>query len=288
VTVSIGAPLDVSLAGGLDGATIADDNVLIRGSVSAPPNSAMSINGIVAHIDDTGQFHLNDFQIAPGTNTVNAVLTTQDGQTTSRSIALTSTGRGPFVVRAAPTEGLDTLPVTFTIENPSATPFARMSVDLDNNGLSDIDVTPAQLSSGTLTFSATYPTGTWLAVVKAYDDQNRVIYSTSKSIVVLSPTILQANLRGIYDGMLGRLKTGNVQGALTALTGSARERYEPMLASLQPSLPSIVDQLGTLTEINFDTDIAELAVVQPAPDGARRFMLYMIRSEDGIWRLDGM
>ena len=62
--------------------------------------------------------------------------------------------------------------------------------------------TPAQFSDGKLTVTATYPVGTWLAVIKAFDDQDRVIYSTSKSIVVLLPSVLQGNLRAIYDGML--------------------------------------------------------------------------------------
>jgi hypothetical protein len=286
--VRVGNAVDVAITGGLDGATVADDNVLVRGSVSAPPNAAMTINGVVTHIDDAGRFQANDVPLATGANTITAIVTTQDGQTSSRTITLNSTGRGPFVVRAAPAEGLGSLTVAITVENPDSSPFARMTFDLDNDGLANITVTPAQFSDGKLTVSATYPIGTWLAVVKAYDDQDRVIYSTSKSIVVLSPVALQAKLNGIYDGMLNRLRTGNVQGALSALTASARERYGAVLGQLETALPSIVDQLGVLTEFNFGIDLAELSVVRATPDGPRRFMLYMLRSEDGIWRFDGM
>jgi len=288
MTVSVGGAVDVDLASGLDGATVADDNVLVRGTVSAPPNSAMTVNGIVTHIDDAGRFQANDVPLAAGANTITAVVTTQDGQTSSRTIALNSTGRGPFVVRAAPVEGLDSLTVAFTVENPDNSPFARMTFDLDNDGSANVTVTPAQFSNGTLTVSATYPIGTWVAVVKAYDDQDRVIYSTSKSIVVLSPAVLQGKVKGIYDGMLSRLKAGNVQGALSAFTGSARDRYGAMLGELEPALPSIIDQIGELREFNFGLDFAELSVVRATPDGPRRFMLYLLRSEDGIWRFDGM
>jgi len=66
-----------------------------------------------------------------------------------------------------------------------------------------------------------------LTTIFTYDDQDRVIYSTSKSIVVLSPAVLQGKVKGIYDGMLSRLKAGNVQGALSAFTGSASNSRLP-------------------------------------------------------------
>jgi hypothetical protein len=88
--------------------------------------------------------------------------------------------------------------------------------------------------------------------------------------------------------MLTRLQAGNVQTALTAFTGSARNRYGAVLTALQPTLPSIIDQLGDLTEFTFGIDLAELSVVRATPDGPRRFLLYLLRSEDGIWRFDGM
>jgi hypothetical protein len=288
LTVGVGGAIDVSLASGLDGATIEDDNALIQGTVAAPPNSAMTVNGIVTHIDDAGHFQANDVPLTVGANTVVAVVTTQDGQTSSRTITLNSTGRGPFVVRTAPAEGLNSLTVVFTVENSANVSFARMTFDLDNDGSTNVTVGPAQFSNGSLSVSATYPIGTWLAVIKAYDDQDRVIYSTSKSIVVLSPAALQAKLKGVYDGMLNRLKVGDVQSALSALTGSARDRYAAVLGQLGTALPSIVDQLGELKEFTFGLDIAELSVVRATPDGPRRFLLYLLRSEDGIWRFDGM
>ena len=286
VTVS-GAP-DLSFAPGLDGATVADDNVLVQGYVSAPGNSALTVNGVVTHIDDFGRFQANDVPLVPGANPVTVALTTQDGQTASRSIIVNSTGRGPLVVHAAPTEGLNSLDVTFTVENPASATFKQIAFDLDGDGAPNVIATPDQFANGMLTVTATYPAGTWLAIVKAYDDQDQVIYSTRKSIVVLSPASLDARLRAIYDGMLNRLKSGNVSGALTAFTGSAYDKYSAILSRLQPTLPSIVDQLGELREVTFSADLAEMSVVRNTPSGPLRFLLYLIRAEDGIWRIDGM
>lgn len=288
VTITVSAASDLAFAAGLDGSTIDDDNLLVQGNVSTPANSALTVNGIVTHIDDFGNFHANDIPLAPGANTVTAVVTTQDGQTTSRSINVGSTGRGTFVVRASPTEGLNTLQVTFTVENPGNANLKQIVFDFDNDGFPNVIATPDQFADGTLTVTATYPVGTWLAAIKAYDDEDRIIYSTRKSIVVLMPAALETNLRAIYAGMLNRLKAGNISGALTAFTGAAYARYNAIFTQLRPTLPSIVDQLGDIREVNFGQDLAELSVVRNTPEGPRRFLLYLIRAEDGIWRFDGM
>ncbi len=106
--------------------------------------------------------------------------------------------------------------------------------------------------------------------------------------MVLSPDLLAGTLRAVYDGMLLRLKSGNIAGALTAFTGAAYAKYQAIFAQLQPNLAAIVDQLGEVREMSFGSDLAELSVVRDTPDGPRRFMLYLIRAEDGIWRIDGM
>jgi hypothetical protein len=283
----VGAPV-LNIDSKLANATIDDDNVLVRGFVSAPANSAVTVNGAVTHVDDFGFFQANDVPLTPGANSVTAIVTTQDGQSTSQSITINSSGAGAFVVHASPTEGLDSLQVTFTVENPGNVPFKQINFDLDNDGFPNLIATAAQFFDGKLTVTATYPAGTWLAVIKVFDDQDHVIYSTSKSIVVFIPSMLQGNLRAIYDGMLSRLRAGNIAGALTAFTGSAYDKYNAIFTQLQGSLATIVDQLGEISEINFGEDLAEFSVIRNTANGPQRFMLYMIRAEDGIWRIDGM
>jgi hypothetical protein len=288
VNVNVGGTLAVTMSPGLDGSTVGDDNVLVRGVVSAPSNSAITINGVVTHVDDFGQFQANDIPLEPGANTVTAVVATQDGQTASQTILVNSTGRGTLVAHAAPTEGLNSLAVRFTVENPDDVSLSRITFDFDNDGATNLTATPSQFVDGKLTVSATYPIGTWTAVITAYDDRDQAIYSARKAIVVLSPAALRAKLKGVYDGMLGRLRAGNVAGALTAFTGTARDRYGPVLSQLESTLPTIIADIGELREISVGIDLAELSVVRTTTTGAEQFMLYMLRSEDGIWRFDGM
>jgi hypothetical protein len=287
VNVTVSGPT-LSLDSALSGATIDDDRVLVRGNVSAPANSAVTINGVVTHIDDSGQFLANDVPLTPGTNTVVAIVITQDGTTFTDTLALESTGPGRFVVHAAPTEGLESLQVTFTAENPSELPFGVMYIDFSSDDNPDVIVNPSQFHDGQFSISATYAVGTWVSTIVFLDDLGRLLYSTQKSIVVRRAQTLQAKVMAVYDGMLTRLRAGNIPGAMTAFTGSAYEKYNQIFAQLQPSLAEIIDQLGTITEINFNLDMAELTLVRDTETGQQRFLIYLLRSEDGIWRIDGM
>lgn len=281
-------PVSVNLIGLEDGATIDDDRVRITGSLSAPANSSITINGTVAHVDDLGFFHVNDLPLAPGVNTIDAVVTTQDGQSATRTVTVNSSGPGAFVVDASPTEGIESLTVTFRTENRAGVTFKQIFFDLDGDGYPNMIATPAEFTNGSFSFVATYPVGTWNVVIKAYDDLDRVIYETKKSIVVLMPDLYGNRIRAVYEQMLTRLGAGNVTGALTAFTGGAHEKYASIFDQLGSDLATIAGQVGSLTGMTFTMDVAELTVVRDTPDGPQQFPVYLIRTEDGTWRIDGM
>lgn len=288
VSLVVKPPVGLNLIELADGATIDDDRMRIRGSFAGPDNSSITINGMVAHLDDRGFFQLNDVPLVPGVNTIDAVVTTQDGQTASRAVTVNSSGPGPFVVDASPTEGIGSLTVTFTTANRAGSSFKQISFDLDGDGYPNVIATPAEFADGPFSFTATYPVGTWNVVIKAFDDEDRVVYETQKSIVVLMPTLYGNRIRAVYEQMLTRLGAGNTAGALTAFTASAYEKYAGIFSQLQPDLATLVGQVGTLAGMTFGMDIAELNVVRDTPEGPQQFMVYLIRSEDGIWRIDGM
>ncbi len=288
ITVDVaGAPM-INFGPGLANAIVDDDRLTVRGYVSAPDNSAVTINGIVAHIDDFGHFNLNDLPLAAGRNTITAVVTGMDGQTATQEITLESTGPAPFTVDASPTEGLGSLTVQFSIANPAHTPFNKIIVDLDGDGYPNLIAIPNDVDNRPYTFTATYPQGTWTATITALDAADQPIFSTTRAIVVLMPEFLEGRLRAVYSGMLARLRAGNIPGAMTAFTGYAYAKYEAIFTQLRAALPGLVDQVGEIDETTFGVDLAEFSIVRNTSDGPQRFMVYLIRAEDGIWRIDSM
>jgi hypothetical protein len=94
--VSVQAAPVLSFDSALGTAIIDDDTVLVSGYVSAPTNAAVTVNGVVTHLDDRGFFQANDVPLSPGSNEIVAVVTTQDGQAVTKSVTVQSSGRGLF------------------------------------------------------------------------------------------------------------------------------------------------------------------------------------------------
>lgn len=75
---------------------------------------------------------------------------------------------------------------------------------------------------------------------------------------------------------------------LTRLTSSIYDRYETLFNAPGNNLATLVDGLGVIQEVRVSDDLGEFLIVRNTPDGPIGFMVYFIRAEDGIWRIDSM
>ena len=142
VPVTVLAVPTLQVDAGVDGASIADDNVSISGTVQAPLNSAVTVNGKGAALDRNGRFFVDNVQLQPGANTVTLLLNTLDGAPVARTISVGSSGAAPFQVTLDPQEGLAPLSATMTITNRGSVAFQRIEIDTNDDG------TPEQTLSG--------------------------------------------------------------------------------------------------------------------------------------------
>ena len=78
---------------GQKGSTINEEKTFITGTVQAPPNSAVAVNGQLATRTDDGRFFVNDVPLTEGANTLTVKVTTQDNQTSKQSINVNRMGR---------------------------------------------------------------------------------------------------------------------------------------------------------------------------------------------------
>ncbi|MEP6656126.1 MAG: Ig-like domain-containing protein, partial [Betaproteobacteria bacterium] len=214
--VTVNGNVAVSVAPGIDGASIADDSFLFTGTMMAPPNSGITVNGQLAQIDANGNFYVNGLSLNPGSNAIVVTVNAQDGQTATQTVNVTSTGAAAFTVAASPTDGLAPLPVTFTMTNRGNVPFQSVEFDFDNSGSVDFSAPAASFTNGVFVLGATYPAGKWTTIVRIRDSNNTIIYSATKVITALPPLQLESRMRAVYTNMLDRLRAGNISGALTA------------------------------------------------------------------------
>ncbi len=288
VSIVVAPGIALSAAQGLDGATIDDDVVLLRGSILAPANSGVSANGRLAQIDAQGNFYVNRLPLAPGPNTITITAVTQDGQTATQTLAMTSSGPSPFAVVASPVDGLAPLSVTLQIDNRGGASFETVEMDFDDDGIVDDVIPAAAFSDGRYELALTYPAGTWSTTVRVKDAAGNAVHTSTTIITALPPLQVESKLRGVLTNMLDRLRAGNVAAALSAVTDAVYEKYSGVFETLRPALGSIVPQIGTLEEVTFDNDQAEYSLVRATTEGPQRFMIYLLRGGDGIWRIEGM
>ena len=288
VSITVAAQAIVQADAGLDGSTVNDDSVVISGTIQAPPNSGVLVNGVLAQVDASGRFFANGVPLAPGPNSVTITVAGQDGGSTGTSINVSSSGPAPFAVIATPTDGLAPLDVTFEITNRAHSAFQRVDFDFNGDGVSDYTAYASQFVDGVFTLSATYPAGTFTSRVSIFDSNNAVIQGTTRVIVARTLQEQDNLVRSVYGGMLERLRAGKVAAALSAITGDLQDKYGAVFTALGANLSATIDSLGPIEPNWYTADRAEYVVIRDTQNGPQGFLIDFARGRDGIWRIYGM
>ncbi|MBC7624802.1 MAG: hypothetical protein H7232_15620, partial [Aeromicrobium sp.] len=169
-----------------------------------------------------------------------------------------------------------------TIENPSNTPFAIATVQCEDPG-AGLDIT--QL--GTLTCTYAVP-GIYEVRVTVKDALGGVIYSTTKRVTVKSAVEQIAMVRAVYANLTDRLKAGNKTAALSLFFSHAQTKYGEVFTALGANLALAAAQLGETVVITASEENAEIVVVRTVAGQQTTFLVYLLRGEDGIWRIESM
>jgi hypothetical protein len=287
VTVSVAAGAALQVDPGVDGSNVADDSISFGGTVAAPANSAVIVNGRLAPHDRNGRFFATSVALKPGANTVTLVLNAQDGAPVTRTIVVGSTATAPFRVRVDECEGLAPFAPTLTISNPGNVAFQRVEIDMQDDGTSD--VTLASLPGGTARVTLNYPSpGTYTTRVTAYATNGSTLFQTKLKLKATAPAELASTVVGVYRSLIDRMSANNAATALNLFVGDAQSRYADVFTALAGSLPSVAAQLGTPIDGVVTGDWAELTLVRPTAAGDRVFPIYLIRGGDGLWRVESM
>jgi hypothetical protein len=287
VSVTSVAAATITIDAGLDGSTVADDNASISGTIQAPVNSAVIVNGKGAALDRNGRFFVDNIPLQPGTNTLTIALNTQDGNPIMRTLTLGSTAAAPFQVTVDPQEGLAPLSATMTILNRGKVAFQRIEIDINDDGTAEQTLT--SLVDNRVVLALTFPNpGTYTVRVTAYGQSNNVIYLTRRKIRAYSPVELGMKVVAVYASMVDRLAANNPTGALRHFTADSQQKYSDVFTALAGSLPAVAAQLGTLVDGVITEQTGELTIVRDTVDGKQSFMIYLIRGGDGLWRIESM
>lgn len=268
-----------------DGAVINDDRVTLTGTFDGPANTGIVVAGRVAAVQGN-DFMVNDLPLDPGANSLDITATAPDGSSVTTTLTLTGSTAQPYNVSVSPDTGIAPLEVTLTLENTTGATLTQVQVDLDNDGTFDIDMSNVSGDSvdiGPLSYLAGIHPGTVHIV-------DGVGGSVDLPFVVMVDELIgaDARIRGVYDGMLDQLSSGNVSAALSAISGTSRAQYQSVFDTLGTNLVSAVTGLGAIENAVIGDGWAELLLVRGSGGAQRAFKINLIQSEDGVWRIESM
>jgi hypothetical protein len=280
-------PVGIALDSGIDGISVADDHLLLAGSVRAPRNAALLLDGREVPIDSQGRFLLDVVDLALGRNALTLTLNTLDGAPIRRSLAIDSQGTPGFRVALEPGHGYAPFSTKLAISMRADISFGHISVDSNGDGIADVTLT--ELPGGTASLDLTMPNaGTYPVSVTVYDSKGATMFRTTRTVRVFERGELGLKVVDAYQTMVGRLAAENVAGALRAFVGDMQDRYADVFEALAVSPRQVAEQLGQLVDGVVSENSAELTIARDTPNGKELFMVYLIRGGDGIWRIESM
>ena len=94
--------------------------------------------------------------------------------------------------------------------------------------------------------------------------------------------------RAIWDGMNRALLAGDKATALTFLTVGAQVKYGPVFDALLPYMAEIIRSYSPLQRVSVSESIGEYAVTRVSNEKVHLFLIYFLKDQDGVWKLEAM
>lgn len=281
VSLGMGQLLELTITAPASASQIADDAVLVTGTFSGPPGTAVQVNGQSACISGNA-FYAENVPLGLGNNDIVAIASTPDGITLTRSIQIDGANPAAIQVRADAPCGYAAHNVDFQLAGNAGTGIQQFTADFDDDGIVDVSAT----TPGTYQYAYATP-GVYRAHFTTTDAANTV-HTGYQTVVVGDAQTLDAQLRGTFSAFLDRLRVGAIDGALNYLAEPMRTKYEPVFRASQNELSSIVDQLGVLQGGGVGGRVARYTVVRDENGTQVGFPLFFIQDGDGVWRIGDM
>lgn len=270
--------LEITITSPIDGETINKAKTIVKGTFQSDTTDiGITVNGILADISGNNWI-ANNVPLAIGSNAITATIKDSEGNTESTTITINTAETDQQVELSANiTSGIAPLSVFFSA---STSTFSPVSYQMDFEGDGIIDYTGTTFEDISHTYTSE---GIFYPTITVTDEQGNT-YSDTIAITVLNKAEIDALLKEKWEGMKGKLKNQDIEGALGYFVERSKERYRSVFEALKDQLPMI---LGTFIEFNiidvYD-DAAEYEIVANENGVLYSYPGMLIKDENGIWK----
>lgn len=290
-----GTPISLTVAEPTDNSTVGAATIRVAGTYTGPPNTGISVNGAPA-FTTAGAFLSGPVRLQVGANTLNVVLTGQDGQTTTvvRHVTYDTAAASTVQLAASLSSSLAPLKASFDLSvsaGPALQP-SRLRVDYNGDGLSDLDTTNI---AANLSYTYLDPGLYTVTATVTLDDTDPMTapidVTASAKVLVQHPGYIRLTLCQAFGDMRDRLIAGQIASAALPLHPDIRSEFQTFWTGLGGNLATTASNLGTIVDGTFSPDSGELLIARPvsgSPGNFNGFRVHLERDRDGVWRIVAM
>jgi len=275
------AGLSISFTQPTDGASVADERILVSGAVAGPPNTGVSVNGVVASIVGDRFYAL--VPLVTGANTITATATAFDGMTKMATVSVSRNGTAALQVSASPATGIAPLTTRFNITPSSGVTVMKFEADVDGDGTSDVS---ANTAPATLDHAFATP-GVFLARFML-TEAGGLVHTQTVPIIVQDGAQVDQVFQTLWGRFTEALARSDLLLAQQHMNEEAKRKYAPVFTALASRMPQIVSSFSPLLRGEHLEGVAEYAIVREIAGSKRLFFIYFVQSENGVWLLDSM
>ncbi len=278
-TASLPSSITLTITSPSNGETINKPNVMVKGTITNTTGNetGVTVNGIIASVSGSA-FIANNVPLQEGSNTITVTAKDTANNSTTASVTVNAVTTGSYVKLSSNIEsGIAPLTANFSA---SASNFTPASYQMDYEGDGVVDYTGTTFEN----ISHTYTTeGIFYPTLTITDNQGNT-YSDTIAITVMNKTEIDTLLKGKWEGMKGKLKNQDTEGALGYFVERSKERYRQVFEALKYQMPVIIE---TFIEFNI-TDVyenaAEYEIVANENGVLYSYPGMLIKDENGIWK----
>ena len=272
-------PMFIAITSPTNGATINRPTITVKGTVTTEAQEvSIKVNGIVADVYGN-QFVANNVPLTEGNNLIVANALDGNGATARAEVTVNAATFAPHVTLSANiTSGIPPLATYFSVSTEIPNSIVSYEMDFEGDGVIDYAGTSFENVSYTYTTS-----GIFNPTIRVTDDQGN-IYTDTIAITVLNKAEIDALLKGKWEGMKTKLKSGDIEGALKYFIERSKERYRSIFEALKDQFPVILSTFVEFNIVDVFENIAEYEVIANESGVLYSYPGTFIKDYNGIWK----
>jgi hypothetical protein len=225
--------------------------------------------------------------LVEGINTLNIVVTAENGQTQTitRTVTYAPASAPLAELKARSVSDYAAMRMAFTPQAGAGKIVQSMPIDYTSDGSVDQTGNASAKFVGLYPESGNYLVTAQITVADAGGANSQVVTATRR-VIAENKQVVRYTLCRIYERVRSDLQAQQITSALSYLSSDIRPRFQTLWTAVSPQLPIFATQLGTIVSGVIGTDIAAFTLHKD--DTANRVLAYSVQFSKlptGVWRI---